>query len=478
MTAMSPSARVRSQISHPVVDGDGHWLEPVPMFMDYLDGEGGPKAVEGWRAWKAKRDDWYGLTAASRLARRCQRGGWWATPANALDRATASFPRLLYERLPDFGIDFAIIYPTLGLNLSRIPEEDLRRHCCRALNRLSADSFAEYSDRLTPAASIPVFSPQEAVDELEFVSGHLGLKVIMMSGTLLRSVPSEPKRQYVDTLGLDSFEDYDRLWEKCSQLRLSITDHGGSFHWPNRQSTTNFVFNHLGHFASAQHASCSAIFLGGVPRRYPRLNFGFLEGGAGWGSNLLLDLMGHWEKRSVPAMNAHLRPTNVDLEEFQALFDKYAPPAMRKRYTDLAISPDCTVPFHSLEELAGREIEAYDDFELCGVSSSDELRNAFSRSFYFGCEADDPMTAVAFDGRLGIRLKPFFSSDIGHFDVTDMTEVLHEAWELVERGLITEEDFMEFTFINGVELHGRWNRNFFKGTAIESAAAEALAERI
>ena len=44
-------------------------------------------------------------------ARRAQwttRPPWWTLPAaNTLDRATAHLPRLLYERLDDFGIDFA-----------------------------------------------------------------------------------------------------------------------------------------------------------------------------------------------------------------------------------------------------------------------------------------------------------------------------------------------------------------------------------
>ena len=58
--------------------------------------------------------------------------------------------------------------------------------------------------------------------------------------------------------------------------------------------------------------------------------------------------------------------------------------------------------------------------------------------FYFGCEADDPSNVWAFSARanpLGARLNAIFSSDIGHFDVPDMTEVVPEAYEMVEDGL-------------------------------------------
>ena len=65
-----------------------------------------------------------------------------------------------------------------------------------------------------------------------------------------------------------------------------------------------------------------------------------------------------------------------------------------------------------------------------------------------------------------------FSSDVGHFDVIDMSEVLEEAYELVEDGLITEADFREFVFTNAARLHASLNRDFFKGTVVEDAVAE------
>ena len=39
-----------------------------------------------------------------------------------------------------------------------------------------------------------------------------------------------------------------------------------------RLSPSNFVYNHIGHFAAANHAACKAMFLGGVTRRFPGLN--------------------------------------------------------------------------------------------------------------------------------------------------------------------------------------------------------------
>jgi len=72
----------------------------------------------------------------------------------------------------------------------------------------------------------------------------------------------------------------------------------------------------------------------------------------------------------------------------------------------------------------------------------------------------------------GARLRAIFSSDIGHWDVPDMTEVLEEAYELVEHGLLTEEDFRDFVFTNPVTLWTGMNPDFFKGTVVEQAATQ------
>ena len=51
------------------------------------------------------------------------------------------------------------------------------------------------------------------------------------------------------------------------------------------------------------------------------------------------------------------------------------------------------------------------------------------------------MTAIVFNEKMGLQLKPLLGSDIADFDVIDATEVLEEAYELVEDGHITAANF-------------------------------------
>jgi hypothetical protein len=59
--------------------------------------------------------------------------------------------------------------------------------------------------------------------------------------------------------------------------------------------------------------------------------------------------------------------------------------------------------------------------------------------------------------------------------VIDMRDPLPEAYELVEDGLISRDNFRDFTFANAVRLWGTQNPRFFEGTAVARAAAQELA---
>jgi predicted TIM-barrel fold metal-dependent hydrolase len=478
----SKSAAVRARLHHPVIDGDGHWLEPVPLFLDYLQEVGGSTMVERFTR-RAKEAGWYAMTPHERMEKRLHRPTWWGEPANTLDRATAMIPRLFYERLDDFGIDFALVYTSLGLFYISNPDAELRRAVARAVNLMNAEMFRPYARRMTPAAVVPVYTPQEAIEEAEYAVRELGMKVIMIANHVKRPIPAYAKQaaevsqvpHYIDPLALDSAYNYDPLWAKCVELKVAVTAHSGSMGWGARVSVNNFTYNHIGHFANASHAFAKALVLGGVTYRFPSLKFAFLEGGVGWACNLLTDLIGHWEKRHGSAMEANVRPTNLDPQLLADLFARYGGTAYMDKTPALLDSLSLVHPFKTAEELTTREYkENLDDFVAAHVTSEDELRQRFTRNFYFGCEADDVMTAWAFDKHGQHRLQPIFSSDVGHFDVVDMSEVLEEAYELVEHQLITEDDFRQFVFTNPASLHTAMNPDFFKGTVVEEAVAKMV----
>src|SRR5262245_15006343 len=236
--------------------------------------------------------------------------------------------------------------------------------------------------------------------------------------------------------------------------------------WGSRRSVSSYMSNHIGSFAASMEAQCRSLFLGGVTRRFPELAFGLLEGGVSWACQLLADLVGHWEKRNRESIH-HLDPARIDTALVMRLFEEYGDahfhagvPGLLEAFTKLEPEP----PF-------------LDEWEACGIESASDIRDRFVPSFFFGCEADDPGVAAAFDTRrneLGTHIRAQFASDLGHWDVPDMEGILPEAFELVEDGLLEAGEFREFVFENPVRFYTRLNPDFFAGTRVETAARELV----
>jgi predicted TIM-barrel fold metal-dependent hydrolase len=489
------AAALRARLGHPVIDADGHIIETAPVFLpffeDYVKDIAGGDMAKRFRAVGGMDFDemvlrpWSALSWEERRATWATRPSWWSLPAaNTLDRATSHIPRLLYERLDDFGIDFAVLYGSRTLTTTAIKDAEVRQVACRALNAFNAEVYAPYSDRMTPAAQIPTHTPQEAIAELDHAVGELGMKAIMINGLVHRPIGPEAEDaaaeanprlpnwgsgsgERIDALGIDSAYDYDPFWRRCVELRVAPASHTPGMGWGSRRSVTSYMANHIGSFAASAEAVCRSVFMGGVTHRFPEIAFGLLEGGVGWACILYADILSHWEKRNRTTIH-HLDPKRIDTDLVMRLFDEYRDAYFHPEAPGLAES------FAKLEP----EPPFLDEWEACGIEREEDIRDRFVPHFYFGCEADDPTVAWAFSegaNPLGAKLRAMFSSDMGHWDVPDMTGILGEAYELVEDGRISDDDFRDFVFTNPTRFYTRMNPDFFRGTRVEAEAARIVA---
>jgi len=454
----APSAEVaaiRRRLTHPVVDADGHLVEFMPMVIDCLREIADRDVAERFVQFRRSP-----FTSSGFLPTRV----FFGNPVG-IDRMTVMLPALLSRRLEEIGLDFALLYPTSGLSVLSNPHDELRQAAARAFNTYYARVFADHRHRLEPAAVIPTFTPEEAIAELDYAIGTLGLKTVVMSGVIPRtSRPDGSHAAWVDTLGHGSLHDYRPLWRRCIELGVAPAFHGIGYGWGSRVSATNYVHNHLGNFAAAQEGVCRSLILGGAPIRQPQLRLSFLEGGVTWAAQLYADLLGHYEKRNKDAVRA-FDPARFDVVEAQELFAEFSTGGLRDYHDQFESGArpfsDPTVTENGI-----------DDFAESGIISTEDIVRVFAEQLAFGCEADDPMNALAFRSSMlpyGLRLNAVFASDIGHWDVRDVREVLPEAWALVADGHLSEEDFADFTCGNVVRHLTGPNPQFFEGTAVGDA---------
>ena len=329
ISSESPSAAVRARLDHPIIDGDSHIVEFMPAYFDYLKDTGGAAIVERYRASSVSRA-WARMSWDERRAERAAIPPWWALPTkNTLDRATAMLPRLLHERMDEVGMDFVVLYPTVGLGFPHIQDGELRQAACRAFNQFTADHYGEFANRMTVAALIPLHTPEEGIAELEHAHA-LGLKAAQIPAFVRRPVAAVAEQYpelaqrvtWLDSFGIDSEHDYDPFWQRCVELGFAVASHSSGMGFTDRASISNYMYNHMGHFAAAGEVLCKSLLMGGVTARFPDLRVALLEGGAAHGVRLYADIIGRWEKRSLEQIE-RLDPANIDIELAQDLFSRY-----------------------------------------------------------------------------------------------------------------------------------------------------------
>ena len=116
-------------------------------------------------------------------------------------------------------------------------------------------------------------TPEEAIDELRYVTERLGMKVIMMPSFVERPVTAyvgdgKTHRQpyWFDTYGVDSEHNYDPVWKTCMELKLAPCFHSAMYGIGFHRSVSSYVYNHIQMFSPVHAALAKSLVLGGVTR--------------------------------------------------------------------------------------------------------------------------------------------------------------------------------------------------------------------
>lgn len=450
---------------HPVIDSDCHLIEYLPDVVDRIVDLSGRDLARRFERHLWSIDQTHRLPPGPSGRNGITRPPWWNYPArNSVDRATAMLPALLHERLPEIGIDVAVVYPSYFIIYFTFEDDEYRQVALRATNEHVVEMCSGLEDRLLPVASIPMHTPDEAVAELEHCAA-LGYRAFVLAGAVTRRDGSG--RSWLDTTSIETGYDYEPVWRLCEENGWAVTFHAPSMGWSGRESSYNYMHNHVGHFAQACHTIARGLLFSGVVTRHADLRFAFLEGGAGWAASLFADLMSHYAKRNREQIRAY-DPANMDRSLMAELFERYASPRVAARLDRLE---------RALVPLSAPMSKVPDDFAALqdGIAlDAAGIERMFSTQIFAGCEGDDPLNALLGQANtrlLGTKLNGILGSDIGHWDLPDARELIHETRELVESGHLTESDYRDFVFTNPARLWAGSDRSrgFFAGTVIEPA---------
>ena len=276
--------------------------------------------------------DWHALTPEERAERRVA-----ARPV--VERRPQHDDRPRHRAVPptcstsgstSSGIDFSVVYPSLGLVFLHTSTTSATAAARAARSTASTPRRSPpFADRLIPVAAIPMHTPDEAVAELEYAVRRSASRRCCAPGYVQRPIAAARRRRSRaravrvvarqvrprQRVRLRPGVGRSAASSACRRAFHSAAHRAGS----TGRSISSYVYNHVGMLAEGQHALGQVA----VPRRrhppLPRPQLRVPRRRRRVGGVALRDLIGHWEKRNRAALRTHLDPAHVDRDVFAEL---------------------------------------------------------------------------------------------------------------------------------------------------------------
>ena len=266
------------------VDADGHILEPVDLWENYLEDKYKDRALRI----KVDNDGFEYLEINGKPSKRSVKGSLGLLGAMGEEDMRPRPDRRYSENMP-FGssdpqermslmdqenLTHCLLYPTIGLLWEcELNEPEISLAYARAYNRWIAEFCKESEGRLIPIAQLTLLDPEGSAAELE------------------RAVKEGCRGAWINPFNhkgiIHGAEEHDILHAKCQELDVPIAIHptfiphgaaDGIFKWPRQGRAWGEM---IWLRAIVQQALISFFSLGTL-ERFPELRLGVLEAGSGW----------------------------------------------------------------------------------------------------------------------------------------------------------------------------------------------------
>jgi len=197
------------------------------------------------------------------------------------------------KHMDQLDVDIQVLYPSLFLRpLTGRPEVEVA--ICGSYNRWLADNCSKGQGRLRWVAVVPVIDIASAVTEVQFAkaSGACG---IFMRGLIDDKRLSHPF--------------FFPLYEEAEKLDLPVCVHAstGNFDWVQLFDGENGFMRFKVPVLCAFHS----IVHDGIPKKFPKLRFGFIEVRAQWVPYMAVEIAKRFERKNKTIARNIIRDNRV-----------------------------------------------------------------------------------------------------------------------------------------------------------------------
>ena len=176
------------------------------------------------------------------------------------------------DHMDELNIDVQVLYPTVFLR-AWTQDPSVEYALCKSYNRWLADIWKAAPDRLKWAVMPPLTSIEKSIEEMEFAKENGAV------GVFLRGLECERR--------LDN-PYFFPIYEKAQELDLPMCFHSG-----NNSFNVRDIYASEAGFGRSKLPVVSAfhsLLMAGIPAKFPKLRWGFVEVSAQWIPYALNDL--------------------------------------------------------------------------------------------------------------------------------------------------------------------------------------------
>ncbi|HEX7096087.1 MAG TPA: amidohydrolase family protein [Acidimicrobiales bacterium] len=319
----------------PVIDADGHIVEPDATFRDHLDPryvDYAPRVIQYRDHFRYACGDRLGFPIyASPVTVGAPGQTAKVTDEPVLARG-ASDPAGRLADLDVDGIAQVVLYPTYGLMIQGVVERDAAIALCRAINDWLAEYCSHDPRRLIGVGTLPMTDGEAALAEARRCVEQLGF----------RGVWRRPER----FPGVAPLHDpgHDALYSYLEEAGVPLAIHPGMngvvpYEYFGDRFDRDFSAMHAAHFPVEQMMSLTSLVAFGILERHPRLRVALLECGAGWLPYYAHRLDEHLEVFGFDRASLSMRPSDYIRRQCVVSVEEVEPglPAVLEQF------PDCVV---------------------------------------------------------------------------------------------------------------------------------------
>ena len=237
-----------------------------------------------------------------------------STKTEEEDRIRAVQPESRLQAMRDDGVSGECVFPSIGLYVWGLEDAAVGEASCRIYNDWVYDLLESKSPRFRCAGLIPMWSPEEAVKEVERIAA-MGLASAML--------PIVANPEY-------NRPHWEPLWTALEQAALPVVLHQGTGHDMLFYGGPGASVSNLLATQSMAPRSVALLSTSGVLERHPNLHFVFVEVNAGWMAWTMETLDWYYEHfKGYGWINPELAelPSHYIAEQIHATF-QYDPVAM------------------------------------------------------------------------------------------------------------------------------------------------------